>query len=282
MMISEGEKLIFKISIGVFFLIIFCVVVVHVDAYGAGNDAEKKLHLAEEIKNLQAADAAWRRNDTKFRELRNQDQAAKSEIREFAVFVAELKRKVIEGCEAVRMLGGDANQHCADCVKLENEPESKKGGVLPNAKREPTREEKAVVLTSRLKKIESDFDGMIIIQQAKIRGEQSVSQSNGGGTSGFDDTSEANETAGGGVLTDGAVEESRSKPEPIEWEAEPGAGPGVEKQGKMPDFKIEDIGDGSDDDVVARQLREAAESETDQVLKEQLWNEYKKYKKSMR
>jgi hypothetical protein len=27
-------------------------------------------------------------------------------------------------------------------------------------------------------------------------------------------------------------------------------------------------------------LREAAESETDQLLKEELWNEYKKYKKS--
>lgn len=40
----------------------------------------------------------------------------------------------------------------------------------------------------------------------------------------------------------------------------------------------EDIPDGSDDDVVARQLREAAENEADPVLREKLWAEYRKYK----
>jgi hypothetical protein len=33
-----------------------------------------------------------------------------------------------------------------------------------------------------------------------------------------------------------------------------------------------------DDDIVARQLREAAERETDPVLQEKLWDEYRKYK----
>ena len=35
---------------------------------------------------------------------------------------------------------------------------------------------------------------------------------------------------------------------------------------------------GHDDDIVARQLREAAEKETDPVLKEKLWKEYEDYK----
>ena len=35
-----------------------------------------------------------------------------------------------------------------------------------------------------------------------------------------------------------------------------------------------------DDDIVARQLREAAENETDPVLREKLWQEYDKYKGS--
>lgn len=35
---------------------------------------------------------------------------------------------------------------------------------------------------------------------------------------------------------------------------------------------------GTDDDIVARQLREAAEKETDPALKEKLWQEYRKYK----
>jgi hypothetical protein len=38
--------------------------------------------------------------------------------------------------------------------------------------------------------------------------------------------------------------------------------------------------DAEDDDIVARQLREAAENETDPELKEKLWKEYEEYKKS--
>ena len=40
--------------------------------------------------------------------------------------------------------------------------------------------------------------------------------------------------------------------------------------------------DYEDDDIVARQLREAAENETDPELKEKLWKEYEDYKKSSR
>jgi hypothetical protein len=38
------------------------------------------------------------------------------------------------------------------------------------------------------------------------------------------------------------------------------------------------VGDGSDDDIVARQLREAAMSEDDPELREKLWQEYREYK----
>jgi hypothetical protein len=41
---------------------------------------------------------------------------------------------------------------------------------------------------------------------------------------------------------------------------------------------LADIPSGDDDDVIARQLREAAEAETDPELKEKLWEEYRKYK----
>ena len=39
-----------------------------------------------------------------------------------------------------------------------------------------------------------------------------------------------------------------------------------------------DIPSGSDDDVVARQLREAASRESDPAVREKLWDEYRKYK----
>ena len=40
----------------------------------------------------------------------------------------------------------------------------------------------------------------------------------------------------------------------------------------------EDIPSGDDDDVLARQLREAAMREPDPEVREKLWNEYRKYK----
>ena len=41
-----------------------------------------------------------------------------------------------------------------------------------------------------------------------------------------------------------------------------------------------EIPDGSDDDVIARRLRQAAEQETDPELKEKLWQEYIDYKRN--
>jgi hypothetical protein len=43
-----------------------------------------------------------------------------------------------------------------------------------------------------------------------------------------------------------------------------------------------DIPDGSDDDVVARQIREAAMKEKDPELREKLWDEYRKYTGSVK
>ena len=50
--------------------------------------------------------------------------------------------------------------------------------------------------------------------------------------------------------------------------------------GSGPNTVPADIPDGRDDDIVARQLREAAMKETDPELRERLWEEYRQYKKS--
>lgn len=54
---------------------------------------------------------------------------------------------------------------------------------------------------------------------------------------------------------------------------------GGELGGNGPNTAPADIPDGRDDDVVARQLREAAMAETDPELREKLWQEYRNYKK---
>ena len=59
--------------------------------------------------------------------------------------------------------------------------------------------------------------------------------------------------------------------------ADQGAGPGMPRSAVIRTPGAAPPG-GNDAAIVALQLREAAEKEQDPVLKEKLWNEYKKYK----
>ena len=66
--------------------------------------------------------------------------------------------------------------------------------------------------------------------------------------------------------------------------SKPGSGGGMRSAGESARASTakypppSDIPDGDDDDVIARQLREAAMRESDPVIRERLWEEYRKYK----
>ena len=63
---------------------------------------------------------------------------------------------------------------------------------------------------------------------------------------------------------------------PTQGQGRTGSQGGDPRPGRNP--TPDDADDGSDDDVVARQLREAAENETDPELRKRLWEEYRHYK----
>ena len=50
---------------------------------------------------------------------------------------------------------------------------------------------------------------------------------------------------------------------------------------RVPAPPVPDTPDARDDDVVARQLREAAEKETDPKLRDALWEEYERYRNGL-
>ena len=60
-----------------------------------------------------------------------------------------------------------------------------------------------------------------------------------------------------------------------------GRGFGGDKKGNDDSPAPPDVGDGRDDDIIARQLREAAQKEKDPELRAKLWDEYRKYKKGV-
>jgi hypothetical protein len=122
-----------------------------------------------------------------------------------------------------------------------------------------------------------DFDGDILAEREVIRARAnetagSTTQAGTGGT-GQQTSSGSGEVPG--IPAEGTAGDARGGPVgiPSNRNTPPPPGPAV-AGANVPD----DIPDAKDDDIIARQLREAAMQETDPELKEKLWDEYRRYK----
>jgi hypothetical protein len=107
---------------------------------------------------------------------------------------------------------------------------------------------------------------------ATAPGEGGTSDRTGGDASG-DGSSAGTDTTGGSEAMPAGGGETRGNGE----STEAGGGTHGDDRSRVPP----DVGDGSDDDIVARQLREAATEEDDPELRERLWEEYREYKRSI-
>jgi len=226
----------------------------------------------EALAVLRDSDDAWRRNDEEFRSLRQSQAITGLDAEEFASFVADLHRQMLEDCHEFRKLGGEPETMGFDCDLPEEQLAAKQ--ALPQSPGSvQTEEEKTAALDAALAESLGEFDETLQRSQTEVR-EQRESRSSGGGSL----------NAGGAIQPGGGVSGGLwSNPDSSQAQSgsnEPGAGPGVDRQEQDPVVASEagdSIGAG-DDDVVARQLREAAENETDPILKEKLWVEYRKYR----
>jgi hypothetical protein len=154
---------------------------------------------------------------------------------------------------------------------------------------ELTRGEQLAVLDAELNTGLWEYDEMLLQEQERIKAATPRSDGigDGSGTGQGDGGTGAQGTGEEGADTNGEQEATGSDKGATDAGQPPdaspsrggGAGTGAQKVGAGPP---PDIPDGSDDDVVARQLREAAEKETDPELKEKLWEEYRKYKQGTR
>lgn len=141
---------------------------------------------------------------------------------------------------------------------------------------------RGAVLDRRLEESFGVFDGMIIAEREKAQSEADAAGSSVMGTGGGADGEEGMGGEGGfGGAPEGAIVVATGPQNSTGGGMLP---PGSqEREGEFshsdqPTYPIpEDIPSGDDDDVVARQLREAAMSEPDPELREKLWDEYRKY-----
>ena len=135
--------------------------------------------------------------------------------------------------------------------------------------------EQVAILDARLEKGTGEFDTMILEEQMEQRdtarerskeGQIDSVESGSGGSGTGEGTADAGEYGGGGGYSTGGGMGG----------AGGGSGGAPQDTAKYPPPK--DIPSGNDDDVVARQLREAAMREPDPAVREKLWEEYRKYK----
>ncbi|MGB5453900.1 MAG: hypothetical protein WBM59_02295 [Sedimenticolaceae bacterium] len=237
-------------------------------------------HDAALVDSLRANHAAMVASEQDFHRLQQRGSLDASEASDYAAYVAQLHRLVAEGCAAV-MEAGLSPPPQLGC------PERPPVFLAPAAidqVREQTIDEQIAVLDAELLGGLGDFDEMLLREQERVRAETPASDAadaaQGEGASAGGGAAQAGSAGDTGQSDSGA---GAQKPDGGEASATrgQGMGPGASgrggRQGAPPG-----IPDGSDDDVVARQLREAAEKETSPALKEKLWEEYRKYKEGTR
>lgn len=152
--------------------------------------------------------------------------------------------------------------------------------------------EQAAILDGRLEASIADYDGMILREREYIlsRGNQKGSEEDLAEEPAgrpYDEAGEGAENNAGTPYDEAGspnADETTAGGPPPNSSAGEGQYNSGSKGGQTPGSTNPppaDIPDGSDDDVVARQIREAATQEKDPDLREKLWEEYRKYKQSI-
>jgi hypothetical protein len=145
-----------------------------------------------------------------------------------------------------------------------------------------TAAQRKAALDARLEAGYAVFDGAILSERERAQGQANAAGSTVMGTGGAGDEGEGGEGEGSEAGGDSTVMASARNNSSGGGYLPSSAGTDREgefsNQSQGASFPVPaDIPSGDDDDVVARQLREAALHEPDPELREKLWNEYRKY-----
>ncbi|MGB0713185.1 MAG: hypothetical protein ACPGUC_06455 [Gammaproteobacteria bacterium] len=270
--------------------------------------------VGEIERELRADHQAWSSARADFDTQLAAGRLNEQEQSDYIRYIESLGDRVQESCARFQSSGGDASVHDALCSAAEN-AKARPASIDISAER--TLGERSADVDAELRSSLGGFDEMLLLEQRRVRAKADAAAdgagaSGGGGASGRGTdgagsaTSVANSGRGGSKGSGrggaekgtgrsggpgrgpGGDDRSGSERFPAgdtqgaEVAGAPsrggGAGPGGgERSGEKPDVPA-DIPDGSDDDVVARQLREAAENEKDPELRKRLWEEYRRYK----
>ena len=260
-------------------------------AAASGESAQSKLEAARET--LRLSQVTHDRIAAELEQLKSSGTASPERIRNYEIYlqrVGEMRdenRRILEYMEK-------AVEASASSRKTAPAP-----GPGPSEPRRdvkiPEEEEtgRVAALDRQLNESLASFDEMLLKEMDKIRiasGDRmrGLALEAAAAARGIKEIDEQRESEGESQGQDAAQGTGTSKGKDSEvQEAKAGAPPRPSDGASGKDDSTRLTGPGpdsssQDDDIVARQLREAAEKETDPVLKEKLRKEYEEYKKSRR
>jgi hypothetical protein len=249
------------------------------------------------LEQLRLDHDAWVAAERDFRVRRESGALIGAEASDYAAYVARLQRRVAEDCAA--LAGASVPAPAAmSCPRVETAAATRSAAIDQAA--EQSREEHIAGLDAELTAGLAEFDELLLREQERVKAATPRSASGSGTESG-------NGAGVGGNAADGSGGGGKNMAGSSRTTGESGVGgspaaDGIGSQtGGATDRTSTGVGggpvkspprgvsrqpsgipDGSNDDVVARQLREAAEKETDPELQKKLWEEYRKYKQGTR
>ncbi|MCP4996594.1 MAG: hypothetical protein GY934_22895 [Gammaproteobacteria bacterium] len=230
----------------------------------------------DELRQLEITVDAENRMYEEYLTLNNRGQLSNQERGIFQSYLSNLVLRINEQCRSIneRYPELDLSQYPCDTVLIQ------KGPSMEELEQSSLLSDELVAMDAELAKGLTEVDELLLQEQEKISARASALSSIQ--TTGGNEQQTAGDAAAG--TTDSSREDSENGKTGEEESSESGEGDGGSLLGYPAGGKGSpyDIPDGSDDDIVARQLREAAEKESDPELKRKLWDEYRRYKQSYR
>jgi hypothetical protein len=245
--------------------------------------AREELRAALETRSRAAAE---------FETMTGRGKLSAADIEDYRAFLDRLEGVVVLRCREVLRLRAAAADHGPEPGCPAAAAAAPPVLSFPD---EQTEAERIRTLDRRLGGSLSEFDEMLLREMEEVAAARSGSPDGGGAGAGGDASTgggagEAGEGEPGGKAADAADAEATAgtrqgagrrqdqdpekPPEMTQVEPQEQG----DKQRRTAAVKRDSVPGAADDDIVARQLREAAESETDPELRAKLWEEYRRYK----
>ena len=229
---------------------------------------------------VEADHAAWRAAERDYRSRLQRGELSRAAASDYAAYLGFLRQRFVAGCHTL-LAAGEALQSGSPCLGV-----AAAKPLAAESKAPPGRAERQAALDAELDAGMAEFDEMLLREQQRVRAASPPAQGTRAALpgSGGEDAREGGVEAASGAAAEGGGEarpgSSTAGPNQDRRAATkgPGAGGGSDTDIEAPP----DVSDAGDDDVVARQLREAAEQERDPALKKKLWEEYRRYKQGIR